>query len=409
LRLDYLDGIRGLAALYVVLGHIYVALMFLVPEVQVAPALADAMKRMHVDEHLARGVMALVTHGFALPAVQVFIVLSGYCLMLPVARAEGVQKGGFTTFMRRRAIRILPPYFAMLAVSMAISVFMNQARLVQPPVDDLHWDTVFSHLFVIHNWSQRWHHAFDPPMWSIAVEWQIYFTFPLLLLPIWHRFGNVGCVAAAFALAVVPHVFMNGYLDWSRPWFVGLFALGMAAADVNFSKRSMLQNWHDRLPWGWISFALWALVVAAGVLKAGLLSSNAIIADGIVGLATMSLLVSCTRALKQGRAIGKHPALSLLMRKPVVGLGIFSYSTYLVHYPLMALFFYATRRIEMSIWQRTALMYGCFLPLVLAFAFGFYLVFERPFMLYRSKRDAKPDTADASAAPASARAVEIAR
>src|SRR4051812_10624228 len=92
-RFDFLDGLRGLAALYVVLHH----------------ASQD------VPAPMLRGWAAaarfLLRHGHF--AVAVFIVLSGYCLMRPVARDASRQiRGGTLAYLRRRAWRILPPYYA---------------------------------------------------------------------------------------------------------------------------------------------------------------------------------------------------------------------------------------------------------------------------------------------------------
>src|SRR5437660_75394 len=98
-RLDFLDGIRGLAALYVALFHVSYARQSL-PE----PA-------RHLTDWLQ----------FGHYAVGVFIVLSGYCLMLPVARsADGRLRGGVGSYLRRRAWRILPPYYAALVLALAL-------------------------------------------------------------------------------------------------------------------------------------------------------------------------------------------------------------------------------------------------------------------------------------------------
>jgi peptidoglycan/LPS O-acetylase OafA/YrhL len=380
LRLDYVDGIRGLAAVYVMLGHIYISLMFLVPGVELLPSMTEAMNRLRLPHKLIALVISFVSHCFSLPAVQVFIVISGYCLMLPVAQAQGASRGGFWQFVRRRAKRILPPYFAMLAVSLAILTIMHASNLLESATDDLNFGTITSHLLLVHNWSPLWYHAIDPPMWSIAVEWQIYFAFPLLLLPIWRRFGIVGSVVAAFALGMAPHFLLDGYLDWSCPWFLGLFALGMAAADLNLVSRPPSQAWLGLLPWGWISLALWVAILGGGAIDGSWLHHYRLLADPVIGLATMSLLVSCTRASVAAKRTHEHLALRLLSQRQIVELGKFSYSIYLAHYPPMLLFFYATLRMEMPVLARALLMYGVFAPMAIAFAYGFYLLFERPFI-----------------------------
>src|SRR5207248_1569574 len=70
--------------------------------------------------------------------------------------------------------------------------------------------------------------------WSISVEWRIYFLFPLLVL-CWKRFGGIATTVAAiivgyllfFALRGTPYVGIT-------PWYLALFAFGMAGAGVVF-------------------------------------------------------------------------------------------------------------------------------------------------------------------------------
>src|SRR5438046_15232 len=79
-HLDFLDSIRALAALYVAAGHVY----RLLPLSSRTGKLASCLSLGHF-------------------AVSVFIVLSGYCLMLPVVRGDGTLRGGVGTFLKRRA------------------------------------------------------------------------------------------------------------------------------------------------------------------------------------------------------------------------------------------------------------------------------------------------------------------
>src|SRR5215203_1884331 len=100
-RLAFLDGLRGLAASYVVLHH---AALLVPPSGLTGPATVARF---------------LLRHGHY--AVAVFIVLSGYCLMLPVARDPlGRLPGGTLAFFGRRARRILPPYYAALVLCWAL-------------------------------------------------------------------------------------------------------------------------------------------------------------------------------------------------------------------------------------------------------------------------------------------------
>ena len=66
------------------------------------------------------------------------------------------------------------------------------------------------------------------------MEWQIYFFFPFLLLPLLRRFGICVAVAAAFVIGLAPHFLLHRF-DETSPWYLGLFSLGMAGAVVAHS------------------------------------------------------------------------------------------------------------------------------------------------------------------------------
>src|SRR5665213_1519018 len=68
------------------------------------------------------------------------------------------------------------------------------------------------------------------PMWSIALECQIYVVFALLLVPVWRRFGPWAQLAVALAIGLAPQLLFRGALAYTAPWLLGLFAMGVVAA-----------------------------------------------------------------------------------------------------------------------------------------------------------------------------------
>ena len=105
-RLAGLDGLRGLAALFVVVNHVFLRAFPGYP-VDRAPFWAGWFI-------------------YGRFAVVVFIVLSGFSLAVSPAR-HGWRLDGISRFAGRRARRILPAYWAALAFSLAV------AWLVVPP------------------------------------------------------------------------------------------------------------------------------------------------------------------------------------------------------------------------------------------------------------------------------------
>ena len=120
----YLDSLRGLSALYVAGCHAY--LMY-------AGQFAEQGLRS------AAGGLLVATSwlAFGRVAVAVFIVLSGYCLMLPVVQSAGrALPLTYWQFMARRARRILPPYYAALAVSIVLIIMVPS--LADPSIGEWH-------------------------------------------------------------------------------------------------------------------------------------------------------------------------------------------------------------------------------------------------------------------------------
>lgn len=381
LRLDYLDGLRGLAALYVVMHHAYYGLT-------VEAALPPLAAWLTYWLFLGRS------------AVDIFIVLSGYCLMLPVVRSgAGRLPSGAADFFKRRARRILPPYYAALGVTLLLIAVVPPLRA--PVAPGVLWNealpaftpgAVISHLLLVHNFDPRWHSKIDYPMWSVATEWQIYFLFPLLLLPVWRRSGPAAAVGAAFVVGVTPLFLFFDRFSGVSPHFLGLFALGMAAADLNFPSQRGGAGWQDRLPWG-------ALATAFGLLLCGISLRHAAwplfvaVKDTLVGAATACLLVYCTRFLtrrhaasgdlssEQLAATGSRPiVLRLLESRGAVSLGTFSYSLYLIHAPVLAVCQAALRPLRLApVWGLTLMLAGG-VPLALLCSYLFHLAFERPFL-----------------------------
>jgi peptidoglycan/LPS O-acetylase OafA/YrhL len=226
LHLKYLEGLRGLAAIVVTLQHIYFHTLW-------GTNLTGWQAKLAI-------LLGWMFPGRA--SVAVFIVLSGYLLMRPVVReGSGQLAGGVWAYLGRRARRILPPYYAALIFSIALILLFRPLRGALSPewVDAgpafgtnnpaIGVKDIVAHLLLVHNLSWKWASKIDPPMWTIGTEWQIYFLFPLILLPVWRQVGNVGIVAVGLGIGL-GFFFLTGKGHATAPWFLGLFAMGAAAA-----------------------------------------------------------------------------------------------------------------------------------------------------------------------------------
>jgi peptidoglycan/LPS O-acetylase OafA/YrhL len=362
-RLDYLDGLRGAASLYVVIFH--VATGFTRGEL---PAWGRALRRVLTFGH---------------EAVAIFIVLSGYCLMLPVARAaDGRLARGAVDYLRRRARRILPPYYAALLGTLVLIALIPALR--PPTPTGTIWDDsnpafttgpLLSHLFLVHNWSPAWAMRINGPLWSVATEWQIYFFFPFVLLPVWRRAG-LGVLAVAVAIGYLPTFLWPANAASAVTWYLALFALGMVAAAVAHGTRD--RPLAEAVPWAALTWLLVAACLVGGFVFAKSWFPHKPRTDLLVGLATATLLVHCTRRLLDG---GARPAVLRLLDWPrLVGLGHFSYSLYLTHLPVIALGHLAVSRLPLGPIGHTLVLLALGVPASVGVAYAFHVAIERRFM-----------------------------
>ena len=137
-RLDYIDALRGTACLWVILHHTFEHKLPL-PGLWKYPTLALG--------HLAN---------IGWLGVSLFLVLSGFCLFYPLAARYSLSEIqlNIATFARRRALRILPPYYAAFVLTAAFEMINNHQGgrwdwrgVLHGPRD------VLMHLFMLQNLS----------------------------------------------------------------------------------------------------------------------------------------------------------------------------------------------------------------------------------------------------------------
>jgi peptidoglycan/LPS O-acetylase OafA/YrhL len=357
----HVEGLRGVAALYVFLFHIW----------QAGVAHAGATLGLLLP-------LTLPWLQFGHFAVSIFIVISGYCLGLPVAmrsdRSLNVAK-----FARRRARRLGPAY--VLALFLSLIPFTLALALRGQHVPAWHVGVALvSHLALLHNLVPPLAEYLNGPMWSIALECQIYVVFALLLVPVWRRFGPWAQLAVALVIGLVPQLVFHGALAYTAPWLLGLFGMGVLAAQVTASGVRIVPALR------WVALAAGVAAVAA-MLTAGDAAADGSLwpADLVVGAAVALLFVT-------GGGTTVPLTARLLSLRPIVTLGTFSYSLYLIHGPLIMVAAAALARVHAGT-ALSALVYSALIPLVVALAYAFYRVAERPFLSpeFRAAIELAPD------------------
>ena len=185
-KLLFLDGLRGLAALYVLVGH---ARWLLWEGFSTGYAT-------HPDHYSLAG--KLLVFGLALfrwghEAVLFFFVLSGFVIHLRYAtglKRDPAYRFGFAGYLARRARRLYPPMLMALAITWTLDTL--GARLQLPtflhtsayPVINANIGSDHSLRVLLRNLVFIMNPVFgsDGPLWSLNYEWYFYLLYPLVFL-----------------------------------------------------------------------------------------------------------------------------------------------------------------------------------------------------------------------------------
>ena len=278
---------------------------------------------------------AAVPGGFV--GVDIFFVISGYLITsLLVRERADTGRVDFFAFYARRMRRLLPALVAMLVGVMLLLVVLmgRHERLASDAASSSLWSLLFAaNLHFQATVGGYFDAAADTrPMlhlWSLAVEEQYYLIYPWLLVALLARVSAApgrwlaGLASASFVLSeywanVEPG--MGFYQMPSRFWELAAGGLVALSPTVPAGRRSL----PGLLPAG---LAL-VLLACACTGRWGAFPGKA--ALPVVAGTAMVLL-----AIHRGAVAG--PGASLLRSRPLVALGLVSYSLYLWHWPLLVM------------------------------------------------------------------------
>ncbi|QSX79027.1 acyltransferase family protein [Agrilutibacter solisilvae] len=268
--------------------------------------------------------------------VDLFFVLSGFLIghqvLAPLARGETFS---FRDFYLRRAFRILPAFWVVLAVYLLVPAFA-EAPAMEPA-----WKFL---AFIVNLDIDYANNAAFSNAWSLCVEEHFYLVFPVLAWAMVRRSSPRGvlalCVGLVLAgIAVRSAVWLHDTATApARNWFVediyyptwcrldGLLA-GVVLAVVRVFRPGL---------WEWLSQRANA-VLAAGVLVMALALWLFRERTGLLGNSIGWPVLSTGLALLVCAAAQRHGAIGRWRVPGMAWLAAISYSLYLVHKPVFHL------------------------------------------------------------------------
>jgi peptidoglycan/LPS O-acetylase OafA/YrhL len=374
------DGLRAIAALTIVVTHVYAATVPSVPE-----PLEPFFARFDIG-------------------VAIFFVISGFLIYRPFAAAhlEGRPGPAVLPFFRRRILRIFPAYWVVLVVALLT-------------VEHSHglW-TIVSFAGLAHIYDPQL--VLGPPAlvqsWSLATEVSFYLFLPLYAAVL-ARVGRtprqrvraqLAGVAALYAAslafrtyALVVDLSHNGMLS---TWLVSLadyFALGMLLAVVRcwIDRGGMREpaflraRWAPAVSWALAGLSFWVVSTRLGlpVVPGDFTKPDQLLRQLLYGTTGFFLLVPAVFG-PQDRGLVR----GFLRGRAMVLLGLVSYGIYLWQ------FYWLTRFEGWSSNRTFAVVLAAVTALTVATAAVSYVVVERPALRLKAGRR-PPAPAPAPAPP----------
>lgn len=306
-----IDGLRGVAVLLVVLFH---------------------------------AGFAYLPGGFV--GVDVFFVISGYLITSIIVADVKQQRFSYVEFYERRVRRILPALYVMAILVLLATLFFQVPSDLDKTAKTLFFAILFSaNIFFWRTtdyFSGDSDYEFFLHTWSLGVEEQFYFIFPVIILLFLHKANwlprlVVIALAASFALSV----YSSYYFEWasyyllpSRAWQMMMGAF-LAIVAVQ----------HIRLNPHFVSFL--SVVAAVLILLPAVWYTKH---TRFPGVAALLPTLGAALVIFLGMVAPNNWIARFLRWRVLVAIGLISYSLYLWHWPIFAFLrnYYANTQLSTS-------------------------------------------------------------
>jgi len=309
-RIECLDGLRGLAAFWVLAGHCVMLAGWSLPVID-KPDLG----------------------------VDLFMMLSGFLMAYHYQeradREPWAEPGTWWRFWLRRYFRIAPLYYTALVVVLALGPALFASRLLvdgfvglpSPPAAtylDHGFKNIILHLGFLFGLLPDYSVRTALPDWSLGLEMQFYAVFPALML----LTRRVGWIVAVFGLAalaaIITHASWHLAIRYPMPAFlplkIDIFLAGMLVARCCHAEKENIS----------VYLALMLILALEPFQGEGSLER----------LAVREVMILFFFSLILNQRLPKYPGLwarrmsTILSGNAFRWLGEVSYSTYLWHLPI---------------------------------------------------------------------------
>lgn len=318
-------------------------------------------------------------------AVCIFIIISGFVIThLLIEKREN-----YLPYISRRFLRIYPIYFVCLCLGIG-ATFLHVQAFADPPAGvivpqpdlfalelgslnngDFAWQLA-AHLTLLHGAISNHilpasSYMFLGPAWSLSLEWQFYLVAPLILVALRTRTGQ-----ALIALATVA-----GYGAYQQGWLGQFFDPSfLPGAGLYFAVGIATRLLFTKLP-VFKTYPLAAMIVALGFC---------FMSHKLLPFMFWAAFVAWLRTVPAAAQTGSLAGVAFnaaFNSRTAHYLGTRSYSTYLIHEPIInAVVFLCIKRFALGLLPTTLITLLVTVPLTLVASMVLYRLVEAPAIAY---------------------------
>lgn len=287
----------------------------------------------HIDKHLLPG-------GFI--GVDIFFVISGYLISKNIL--QDIERGCFSIvdFYRRRVKRIAPVMLLVVLLSTIAAQLVLLPEDAKRVADSALWSLLSSanvYFWLNLDTSYFATASGELPLlhlWSLGIEEQFYIVWPLLLMLAYRR-SRAKTLFTLMSIAALAS-FGFGEMWFARDARFTYYMLPARAGELLFGALvalAVLRRVELRVPHGLVG----PLAGVGVILIAG---SFALITENRLfpGLLTVPPALGTVFLILAGHCATDNPVSRMLAIRPLVWVGLVSYSAYLWHWPLLAFYRY---------------------------------------------------------------------
>lgn len=295
-----LTGLRGIAALWVVLLHYPMYL--------------------NIGKGLPFGPFTtFMFHGYL--GVDIFFVLSGYVLCYKYGESFSHNpKELYATYIISRIARIYPAYLFTLLV-VVIFYLLNMLDLFVTRFGNYSYSTLFLSVFMMQSWGivDKW--CWNMPSWTVSTEWLLYLVFPFFCYSLYKVDKErliilIICLylASFLSMHAYPQLLLYDAMNFGFIRAIPEFFIGFCYCRIFMIRSNPGYHW-DALCAASIIFLIFSIKY----------SGNNFYCILCISLIVLGLSLSCGFVR------------NIFLSKPLMFLGTISYSLYLMQFPIQVL------------------------------------------------------------------------